>query len=200
MALEELLGETGLGLVEFPSEGLRGVRGINFSNISFIEKEMLAANIAEFAISLQARPGEQGPYRVDAVMATYISHKSNTLTYTCASSPLNQPRPSNAEYAFLFVSDCWKLREILNEEPLRLLATAPNQVLQKMTQSGWQFLPGVSSAQAPAAETLFLWSAKAVLLTEPTDDDRGLREKLRRIAGLLGLTERTLSRMGEMSG
>jgi len=198
MALEELLGRTGLGLIEFPSEGLRGVP--NFSNISFIEEEMLVANIAEFAISLQARPGEQGPYRVDAAMAAYISHKSNTLSYTCASSPLNQPRPSNAEYAFLFVSDCWKLREILEEEPLRLLATSPNQVLQKMTQSGWRFLPGVSSAQAPAAETLFLWSAKAVLLTEPTDDDRALLQKLRRIAGLLGLTERTLSRMSEMSG
>jgi hypothetical protein len=199
MALEELLGQTRLGLIEFPPEGLQGALAINFPNISLIEKEMLVANIAEFAISVQARPGVQGPYRVDPAMATYVSHKSNTLTYTCPSRPLSQTHPAHAEYAFLFVSDCWKLREILDEEPLRLLAAAPTQVLQKIIQSGWRFLPEVSSAQAPAAETLFLWSAKAVLLTEPTDDRR-LLERLRGIAAVLGLTERTLSGVVEVSG
>ena len=82
MALEELLGPKGFNLIEFPSDSLQKVLS-DYLPVEFRVWELLVANIAEFAISSHAKPGVEAPYPVDPDMATYITHKSNTLTYTC---------------------------------------------------------------------------------------------------------------------
>ena len=189
MALEEVLGKAGLNLIEFPEGGLGGLLGDYLPGLEFREWELLVANIAEFAISVRARPGQEAPYPVNANMATLIAHKSNTLTYTCPPHYRKKPEKLNSEYIFLFTSDCWKLREILGEEPALLLAEKPEQVWRKIRGTKWRFLPEVSSSHAIVQETVLLWSAKAVILTDPTLDESDLKEKVRSAARRIGVSE-----------
>ena len=201
MALEGLLGQEGLKLIEFPKDGLRGVLK-DYLPIEFRPWELLVANIAEFAISVHAKPGVQGPYPVDPSMATYVVHKSNscTLFYTCAFHVPQRQELVKSEYIFLFTSDCWKLREILGQEPPTLLVERPDQVWQKIMGSGWRFLPQVSSSHAIAQETVLLWSAKAIILTDPTLDESSLREKVRTAARKLGVAEKAPPAVAVVSG
>lgn len=189
MALEEVLGQQGFNLIGFPEGGLGRIFGDFFRSIEFRERELLVANIAEYATSLHARPGQQAPYPVDANMAVYIAHKSNTLTYTCPPHRPKKPEGIRSEYIFLFTSDCWKLREILGQEPSGLLAQSPDKVWQKIMTSNWRFLPDVSSSHAIAQETVLLWSAKATILTDPTLDENTLPAKVREAARKLGVSE-----------
>lgn len=187
MALEELLGPKGFNLIEFPSDSLQKVLS-DYLPVEFRVWELLVANIAEFAISSHAKPGVEAPYPVDPDMATYITHKSNTLTYTC---PPHRHAPQiQSEYIFLFTSDCWKLREILGEEPLTPLLQEPDQVRLKIMESGWDFLPQLSGSHAVVQETVLLWAAKAIVLTDPTLDESNLRQKVRTVAQKLGVTEK----------
>jgi hypothetical protein len=190
MALEELLGNTGLNLIDFPPKGLSA----HLPAYPFYEQEMLVANIAEYAISLGAQPGRDTPYEIDRAMIVYIAHKSNTLTYTCATHAAPaQPLPLSSEYAFLFTSDCWKLREILFQEPLGMLRQAPAVVWERMLESGWHFLPQVTVSHSAAKETLFLWCAKSILLTDQSLDELTFMTKLRTLSSQLGLSQRALS-------
>src|SRR5260370_35976929 len=202
MALEEVLGRTGLKLVDFPAEGLRAVVEDYVAGGGFREWEMLVASIAEFAISVQAKPGQAVPYPLDPRMATYIAHKSTTLTYTCPPHypPRKRPEEIRSDYIFLFTSDCWKLREILNQEPSMLLAQQPDQVWQKIRGSGWRFLPEVSSSHAIVQETVLLWSAKAIILTDPDLDDSSLSQRVRSAARRLGVSEHASPAAAVVSG
>ncbi len=200
MALEQLLGQMGLRLIEFPAKGLRAELKPYVGAPDFREWELLVANIAEFAISIHASP--KAPYPVDPRMANYITHKSNTLTYSCPPRyPTGEePAQIRSEYIFLFTSDCWKLREILGQEPSILLAEQPDNVWQKIIRSGWRFLPEISSSHAIVQETVLLWSAKAILLTDPSPDEGSLSQRVSSAARKLGVTEHANPAVAVVSG
>lgn len=191
MALEEYLGQSGLGLIQFPHGGLRSVL-TEYDVEDTRVWELLVANTAEYAISVHAGPGKEPPYPVDDIMAKYVTHKSNTVTYTCP--PHHGSPEAKSEYIFLFVSDCWKLREILKEEPMRLLRDQPQEVANKVLQSGWKFLPDTTSTHAAVKETILLWSAKALLLSSPEIDENTLSGAVKNAASRLGVSSRASSK------
>ena len=164
MPLDITLGFSGLGLFDFPKGEIETAlnRYLVPSSPPFL-RDLLAANVAELAAFTAQRKESGGPYLVPPGATSYIVHKTNTLTYTCGIH--GGQKGFRPEYIFLFTSDCWKLREILKQEPDKLLLSDPREVLDTIRGSRWLF-SGSKTAENDLRVTILLWAIKARLLNE----------------------------------
>jgi hypothetical protein len=164
MPLDQTLGIEDLGLFVFPEGEITKAFDEHASSPTppFI-RDLLVANVAELAAfsGIKREPG--GPYIVPPGAASYTVHKTNTLTYTCG---IHEGRPNfKPEYIFLFSSDCWKLREILKQEPDKLLLSEPSKVFETVRRAPWRFSAS-STSENDLRVTILLWALKAKILNE----------------------------------
>jgi len=165
MVLLETLGP-GTGLFAFPPEAIDSAMG-TFRIEDFQSQNLLLANYAELgAFNACMADTVRWPLRLPPAMLPFVVYKTNTITYTCGYHQGYVDRRS--EYAFLFTSDCWKLREILQDEPLERLLRDPLAVRQRVAESGWRQVAGDSRNQDVFRDlSLLLWYAKALLIANP---------------------------------
>jgi hypothetical protein len=165
MVLLETLGPR-TGLFAFPPEAIDGVMG-TFLIDDFQSQNLLLANYAELgAFNACMTDTVRWPLLLPPAMLPLVVYKTNTITYTCGYHQGYVERRS--EYAFLFTSDCWKLREILHDEPLEQLIRDPLAVRQRVAESGWRQVGGDSRSQDVFRDlSLLLWYAKALLIAKP---------------------------------
>ena len=141
MVLLETLGP-GTGLFTFPPEAIDAAMG-TFRIKDFQSQNLLLANYAEFgAFNACMADTVKWPLLLPPAMLPFVVYKTNTITYTCGYHKGYLDRRS--EYAFLFTSDCWKLREILHDEPLEQLLRDPLAVRQRVAESGWRQVGGLA--------------------------------------------------------
>jgi hypothetical protein len=184
MDLLETLGADG-ELFRFPVDQINRTIG-SFEIRDYQTQNLLLANYAELGVFSAAIVGELvWPLELPPGLLQAVVYKTNTITYTCGyHRGLTEPR---SEYAFLFTSDCWKLREILGEEPLRLLVDDPMRVRQRIIESGWQVSPHVSNQAEIRDVTLLLWHAKASLIDNPRVRAEQLNRSIYQLRGRLEL-------------
>jgi hypothetical protein len=185
MPLDQTLGNEDLGIFVFPEGEINDAFGKHSTPSSppFL-RDLLVANVAELAaFSGQTRePG--GPYIVAPGAASYTVYKTNTLTYTCG---IHKGRHDfKPEYIFLFSSDCWKLREILNQEPDKLLLSEPAKVFSAVRQTSWRFSASPTS-ENDLRITVLLWAIKAKLLNELDETRLEWRPIVRELTRALGI-------------
>jgi hypothetical protein len=164
------------GLFEFPADEIREMLGLLRVKDSQLENLVLA-NYAELGVFSAGMTGTlTWPLRLPSSDLPLIMYKTNTITYTCGyHRGVFEPR---SEYAFLFSSDCWKLREILDGEPLVHLLKDPMAVRQRMIKSQWHLvLPGHDEQGVIRDVLLLLWYTKAHLIGTPMVGSQG-KERL----------------------
>jgi hypothetical protein len=164
MPLDQTLGTEDLGLFVFPKDEITKAFNEHATSPTppFI-RDLLVANVAELAAfsGIKREPG--GPYVVPPGAASSTVYKTNTLTYTCG---IHKGRHKfKSEYIFLFSSDCWKLREILNQEPDKLLLSEPSKVFDTVRAAPWRFSASATS-ENDLRVTILLWALKAKILNE----------------------------------
>jgi hypothetical protein len=163
MPLDDTLGLQNLGLFVFREGEIdRALAEHGPPSAPFL-RDLLAANVAELAAFAGQRRELGGPYLVAPGAASYVVYKTNTLTYTCGIH--KGSRDFRPEYIFLYTSDCWKMREILKQEPDKLLLSDPRKVLDIIRATPWRF-SGSKAAENDLRVTILLWVIKARLLNE----------------------------------
>jgi len=157
-----------------------------FENLDFQSQNLLFANFAELGTLTAAAAGDWvWPLSLPSELFPIVLHKTNTITYTCGYH--RGVADAKAEYAFLFSSDCWKLREIMRSEPLDLLRTDPLQVRRQIGHSGWSLSPNPAGEERLRDVAVLLWHIKAELIFDPQVPEFALNESVRSVCEALGL-------------
>jgi hypothetical protein len=185
MPLDQTLGTQDLGLFVFPEGEITNALSQHAtpSTPPFI-RDLLVANVAELAAFSGETREPGGPYIVPPGAASYAVYKTNTLTYTCG---IHEGRHNfKPEYIFLFSSDCWKLREILKQEPDKLLLSEPSKVFDAVRGAPWRFSRSRTS-ENDLRVTILLWALKAKLLNELDETSAEWRPIVRKLTQALGI-------------
>jgi len=185
MPLDQTLGTEDLGLFVFPEDAISKALSEHATSPTppFI-RDLLVANIAELAAFSGIKREQGGPYIVPSGAASYAVYKTNTLTYTCG---IHQGHQNfKPEYIFLFTSDCWKLREILKQEPDKLLLSEPSKLFDTVRRAPWRFSASPTS-ENDLRVTILLWALKAKILNELDETRTEWRPIVRELTRALGI-------------
>ena len=147
-------------------------------------RDLLVANVAEFAAFAGKKREPGGPYLVAPGAASDVVYKTDTLTYTCGIH--KGQKDFRPEYIFLFTSDCWKMREILKQEPDKLLLAAPRRAFDTVRQAAWRFSAS-QTAENDLRVTILLWALKARLLNELDETGAEWQPIVRELTQALGI-------------
>jgi hypothetical protein len=165
MVLLDTLGPD-TGLFVFPQEAINGAME-SFGIKDFQSQNLLLANYAELGAFITCMADRASwPLVLSPSLLPSVVYKTNTITYTCGYHQGIVDR--HPEYAFLFTSDCWKLREILHSDPIEQLLDDPLTVRRRIVESRWRQVEGDPRNQNVFRDvTLLLWYAKAWLIASP---------------------------------
>jgi hypothetical protein len=128
-------------------------------------RDVFVASCAELAIWMQTSFGKLGVLLdINPSLMTTVEYKCNTISHTRC-KPHIQTGQNHDEYAFLFVSDCWKVRRLLaDEDVLGVLVSNPQRIAEAIDPHEWTF--AVNDSMGIAKDlSVMLWSAKALTLT-----------------------------------
>ena len=138
--ITELLGPDGFSLVLAEDiehmDGVLARRDLTDDKV----RDYFVASCAELAIWNQCSGGAlRAPLSITPAKITTVEYKCNTIRHT-ACGPHVQKDETHDEYAFLFVSDCWKMRRVLGRDNvLDSLASDPLNAANLIREQGWKF-------------------------------------------------------------
>ena len=163
--LAELLGPEGFAIIA--KEGIGHMENVlarrGLADDARV-RDYFVASCAELAIWMQSTVADLTvPLDINPSLMTTIEYKCSTISYSKCGPHLEIDQ-NHDEYAFLFVSDCWKVRRLLeSEDVLDVLMSDPRQIAQAIDVQGGTF--AVEDRIGIAKDlTVMLWSAKALTL------------------------------------
>jgi hypothetical protein len=163
--ITELLGPEGFGIIS--KDTIRNINDVLSRRTPHDNervRDFFAISSAELALWTSSQfHNLHLPLVITPELLSTVEYKCNTFALgTCGTHITDEDK--RAEYAFLFVSDYWKIMRIFQgKDVLELLVSNPTAIRAAMAERKWDFSKNDKAAAARDL-TVMLWSAKAHIL------------------------------------